>query len=93
MLVSSLPQLGALTTAPSGLSYYPLLPHSLVIDAGTNAVLPTIAAAEGVSPATDEIGDPRVVRRFIDMGAIEFPVRPRTPPSGRPPPPSAHSPP
>jgi hypothetical protein len=74
ILNNQLLQLASLTTAPSGLAYYPLLANSVAINAGNNAVVPAIAAAEGVSPdnATDEIGGPRVVGSSIDIGAIEF---------------------
>ena len=78
ILNNNTPQLGALTTTTSGLAYYPLLPNSVVINAGTNGVLGTIASAEGVSVAnaTDEIGNPRVVGGTIDMAPSSSTRRP-----------------
>jgi hypothetical protein len=75
-LNNSTNQLGSLTTASNGTSYYPLLPFTASINGGTNSVLPAIAKAEGVplNQATDQIGNPRIVdpSDIIDIGATEF---------------------
>ena len=80
ILNNSTPQLGAATIGPNGTTYYPLLAGSQSINAGTNDALSTIAAAEGVpqSQATDQIGNPRLVGPFIDIGAIEYPIQATT---------------
>src|SRR5262249_25409540 len=80
ILNSNIIQLGSLTTAPNGTSYFPLLSFVQSINGGTNSVLATIANAEGVSQsqATDQIGNPRVVNTLIDIGAIEFQGIPTT---------------
>lgn len=58
--------------------YYPLLPGSVSLGAGTTSVLSTIAAVEGTTPdnATDEIGNPRTSSGTIDIGAIQTVVAP-----------------
>jgi hypothetical protein len=76
ILNSNIVQLGSLTTAPNGTSFYPLLAFVQSINSGTNSVLPTIASAEGVpqNQATDQIGNLRIVdpSDTIDIGATEF---------------------
>jgi hypothetical protein len=68
------PQLGGATPAPNGTTYYPALPTSVLVDAGTVSVLPIIAAVEGVpvSQATDQVGRIRVRNDpTIDLGAAQ----------------------
>jgi hypothetical protein len=82
ILNNSTNQLGPLTTAANGTSYYPLMPAVVSFNSGSNSVLSTIANAEGVpvADATDQIGDPRVdpVSNIIDIGAFEFQPAPTT---------------
>jgi hypothetical protein len=66
------PQLGAPEIAPNGTTYYPVLPTSQIVNAGTISVLSTIAAAEGVpvDQATDQVGRIRFRNDpTIDIGA------------------------
>ena len=71
------PQLGPATPAPNGTTYYPVLPTSVTVNAGTTSILPIIAAAEGLMPsqasqATDQIGSLRVRNGLtIDIGAAQ----------------------
>ncbi len=54
--------------------YYPLLPNTVSIGAGTTSVLNTIAGIEGTTThkATDEIDNPRSTNGSIDLGAVQF---------------------
>ncbi|MCK6579985.1 MAG: hypothetical protein L6Q98_17985 [Anaerolineae bacterium] len=56
------PALGALTGSPA---YYPLLPGSIAINAGSNALIPP-------GMTTDQVGRPRILNTTVDMGSYEY---------------------